>query len=149
MSRRLVILRGIPGSGKSTLARRLLGDATAIIASADDLFVGHDRVYRFDPARIGEAHGACFRRAVDAMRLGADVVVIDNTNITAVEVAPYVLAAQAYGYEHEIVTVQCGVALAAERNIHGVPLERVAAMAAALDRETMMPWWNHRVEVAS
>lgn len=90
------ILSGISGSGKSTYARRHRG----VIVSADDYFV-RDGAYRFNPARLSSAHATCFARYLGALDDGHPLVIVDNTNTTAVEIAPYVLAAQAKGYDHE------------------------------------------------
>lgn len=148
----LKILRGIPGAGKSTLA---LGegahggvqDYPVPVCSADAFFTDAKGVYRFNPAELGEAHGGCFRAAVTQCQRGSAFVVIDNTNLSVAECAPYVLMGQAYGYDVEIITLRCDPAVAAARNVHGVPSERVAAMALALDAAsaTFPPWWAHRV----
>jgi hypothetical protein len=151
VSRRVVILRGIPGSGKTMLAHRYARKhRDTVVCSADDLFYDETDVYAFDPARIGEAHGECFLSVLAALRHGTERIVVDNTNTTAVEIAPYVLAAQAYGYDHEVWTIPCDVDVAITRGVHGVPADRVRAMAAALDAEQMPPWWNrfrHEEEV--
>jgi len=145
MIKRVIILRGLPGCGKSTLQKR--DYPAAVVASADQFFLV-DGEYRFNPALLGEAHGACFRTFIGALQAGESLVVVDNTAISVAEIAPYVLGAQAYGYSAEIVTLRCDPAVAAARNTHGVPvdviLNRIApAMAAA---ETQIPpWWQHRV----
>ncbi len=139
---KLVILRGIPGSGKSTVAASYPG---AMIASADSYYmVGGE--YVFDPSKIAEAQGHSFRQAI-AFVLGLrETIVIDNTNVTVAEIAPYYLLGQAYGYDVEIVTVICDVEKASQRNVHGVDSETVKGMALQLDQETarFMPWWIHR-----
>lgn len=112
---RLYVLIGAPGSGKSTWASGL----GAVVCSADDHFI-EDGQYRFDPRLLGDAHAACFRKAVEACGARATNIVIDNTNTTAVEISPYVALGQAYGYE--VVPV---VFVARGQNIHGVPEERV------------------------
>ena len=144
MSKKLIVLRGLPGSGKSTYQRAHF--PAAVVASADLYFmVGEE--YRFNPALLPEAHGACCRTVVGALQAGTSLIIVDNTAISAVEIAPYILLAQAYGYDAEIITLRCDPAVAAARNTHGVPvgviLERMApAMAAA--EASFPPWWNHQ-----
>ena len=55
-NRTLYIVRGLPGSGKSTLAKKLCPrDAY----EADDWFVDHDGIYKFDPSQLSKAHRYC------------------------------------------------------------------------------------------
>jgi predicted kinase len=143
--KKLVVLRGIPGSGKSTIVRGEF--PAAVVVSADDYFVGEDGVYRFNSADIGNAHGRCFRLFIEALQRGDSQVVVDNTATSIAEVAPYMLAAQAYGYNAEIITLRCDPEIAASRNVHGVPAATVHRMAEALEAGSLalMPWWQHRV----
>jgi predicted kinase len=141
MSKRLIILRGVPGSGKSSYQRRNYPGAT--VASADHFFATVNG-YRFDARRLSEAHATCFRCAIDAVQSGANLVVIDNTAITAAEAAPYVLLGQAYGYDVQVITLLVDADIAAPRNVHGVPAETVQRMAERLQKETLPPWWNHQ-----
>jgi len=135
--KQVVVLRGLPGSGKSTVAHKLGGT----VVSADDLFETPEG-YRFDPARIGEAHNACFRTFIEALQAGHPRVVVDNTNTMVAEIAPYMLAAGAYGYEAKILEVQCSVEMALERNVHEVPEPAIRAMAEALETVELSPWWE-------
>lgn len=140
------ILRGLPGSGKTTFVRENLPGA--VVCSADHLFEDPQTgEYRFDRTRISEAHQACFRKFVEACQAGEPLVVADNTATSVTEVAPYVLAAQAYGYEAEIISLRCDLATALERNVHAVPSNVVELLARQLaDEEARFaPWWQHRV----
>ncbi len=140
--KKVFILRGLPGSGKSTFAKTLSAN---IIISADDFFVGEDGVYRHDPRKQGEAHNDCFRRFVAAQMLGDETIVVDNTNISASEIAPYALAGVAAGYNVEIVTVWCDVSVAFKRNIHGVPPYVVLSMFRRMLTEDLPPYWQQNV----
>jgi GTPase SAR1 family protein len=110
--RRVIILSGISGSGKSTLARKLCaqeneeteGQGQPAIVSADDYFT-KGGVYTFDPSKLSEAHGECFFNFIGHMRHLSTLVVVDNTNTTEAEIAPYVLGAQAFDYKPEIWTL--------------------------------------------
>ena len=159
---RLIILRGIPGSGKSTFVKKELPKAD-LVASADDGMMV-DGVYKFDPAKLPAAHGACLRAVISALQSGEaqrviahtagliapppePVIVVDNTATSIAEVAPYVAVGQAYGAEVVVITLRINPAIAAPRNVHGVPESGVHRMAAALDEGTkgMMPWWDHQL----
>lgn len=120
-----LILRGISGAGKTTLARQIGGP----VVEADDAFVGPDG-YLFDPRRLTEAHAGCFRRwcgylASAAERRAPVVAIVANTAITAEEVSPYVLAAQAWGVAPLIVRLSASPSVAASRSTHGVSRRRI------------------------
>jgi len=138
--KQVIVLRGLPGSGKSTVAHKLGGT----VVSADDLFETPEG-YRFDPGRIGEAHNACFRAFIEAVQAGEPLVVVDNTNTMVAEMAPYMLAAGAYGYEAKVLEVQVPVEVALERNVHEVPEPAIRAMAEALETVDLPPWWEREV----
>lgn len=135
---KVVILCGASGSGKSTWASTNHPDA--IVVSSDHYFIGGDGVYRFDPSKLGAAFGACHRAFTEYVQTKtAPVVVVDNTNTTLVEIAPFVAVARAYGIEPEIrVWHTWPVAGTPEyektmrRNTHGVPVGTVTAMRASL-----------------
>lgn len=126
----LFLFQGISGGGKSTLVGRLAADPTLAplaVASADaypGLYVpvtedGTTRI-GFSFMLLGAAHGACMRAVIDALREGRNVVV-DNTNTSNEEVAPYLLVAAAYGATARIIRVSCDPETAWKRNTHGVP----------------------------
>lgn len=136
---KVIVMSGIPGSGKSTLARERFPGA--VVFSADAYFMV-DGEYRFDPARIGEAHNGCLRSFTETLQAAdVEVLVVDNTNLSVAEIAPYAALAQAYGAELLVLTVRCDVARAWTRNVHGVSAERVTAMAAVLASRELPPWW--------
>src|SRR5690606_33271326 len=121
-----IIMSGISGSGKSTWAEKLCHGLSSTgynfsIVSADSYFM-RDGVYQFDPKKLSDAHGACCYDFINQLALQTPLVVVDNTNTTAVEIAPYILIAQAYHYDVEIITVMCesedDVKAAAARNSH-------------------------------
>ena len=109
-----VILRGLPGSGKSTLAKRLADVCGFLHLEADQHFVV-DGAYRFDPARVADAHAIVARDALGAMQEGRRVV-IANTHVRLWEMAAVVGAARLAG--RSLCFVECtGV----WGNIHAVP----------------------------
>jgi len=77
------------------------------------------------------------------------VVIVDNTNTTAVEMAPYVAIANAYCVTGiEIVEMDCPVGLAAKRNIHNVPMRTCLRMGDNLMSLEIPHFWNvKRTEV--
>ena len=152
--RRIVLLCGVPGSGKSHYMMQTFQHiAGAVSVSADDFFVGVDGVYRFNPAQLKAAHGTCLLDFIEALEAGRPVVVVNNTNTTAIEMAPYVALAWPYDYDVEIVRILCSdLELAARRNRHGVPLAAIEAMDRRITKtfeEGLPPFWNVKVTTVS
>ena len=148
------ILRACSGAGKSTKAAALV--LTAMVAglvsavfSADTYMVDAEGNYCFDFTKLSECHNQCLRGFTEALQ-GAhyDVLIVDNTNTTLSEIAPYAALALAYGAELKITTLRCDPRIAHSRNVHEVPLAGVEAQAARLvdSISEMPPWWPHEVE---
>ncbi|KAK2846744.1 hypothetical protein Q5P01_009743 [Channa striata] len=133
----LILMRGLPGSGKSTLARELLSTGpSGLILSADDYFSNKDG-YRYESGLLGAAHEWNQNRARDAMHHGRSPIIIDNTNIQAWEMKPYVEMALEQGYEVQFCEPDTSWKFdpyeLEKRNTHGVPQDKIAQM---LDRYT-------------
>ena len=150
----VILMRGLPGCGKSHYIETKLRNSVLTLPnlevfSADHFFMV-DGEYKFDPKNIGQAHASCFRTYLeflydmDIMEL-PEYVVIDNTNISAYEMSPYIQAANAYGLDHMITTLWYNPTLAAQRNIHGVPSHTIFAMYQRLLKEELPTFWKHRV----
>jgi predicted kinase len=136
----LIIMRGIPGGGKSTKAKQLVGNG--IIHSTDDIIErGGDYKQFFanmiannDFSPLNRAHKSNFQNSVTSMKNGANPVIIDNTNIRANEPKNYVEAALNLGYDDnnikfvEIGTGGLSAQELAQRNTHGVPLDKINSM---------------------
>lgn len=127
----LVIVRGLPGAGKTTIGKRIASELGATLAEADHFFEV-DGAYRFDPARLPDAHAQCFRRAMATLASGGSVVVC-NTGLSLWEVSPYVLLAAANGVAAEIITLRVESELAASRCTHGVPPNLYPGMVARME----------------
>jgi len=152
---KVVILRGISGSGKSTLAAKLfkvLADSAprgwCSIVSADNYFTKLNGDYVFDASKLGEAHKACLRGFHN--RLGMvdqDLLIVDNTNTTALEIAPYAQLALAFGHEVNVITVECDIETAVARNVHSVPRVVIINQFKRLEAETkkLYKTWNPSV----
>lgn len=136
----VIILCGISGSGKSTRVAKCYPDAT--VCSADHYFIVKGE-YKFNPALLPDAHGACLRSFVSALMRSEKLIVVDNTNSTIPEVAPYAALALAFGYNLKIEILKTDVETAAKRNLHGVPKETITKMAERLEtlKESLPPWW--------
>lgn len=125
-------MRSIPGGGKDTYIRKHFPGA--VVASADNFFIHTnpqtgEQEYRFDPRKLGAAHGQSFRTFQNALDAGEPLVVANNTNTQVFEMEKYVMAAKKAGYDVEIIRIETPTHIAAARNIHGVPLQAVEKMA--------------------
>lgn len=123
----ITILRGIPGSGKSTWAK---AQENVVICSADDYMVDADGNYSFNITRLKHCHAKCFEKALEHVALND--LIIDNTNTTLWEMAPYRLLAHAMDVPLRVKEFKTQF-----KNIHGVPEDRVAAW----KLEQIPEWW--------
>ncbi len=134
MSKRLYIMRGLPGSGKSTAAKNLSDN----VFSTDDFFMV-DGEYKFDPAFLASNHLKNQNAVLDAMKNGVAPIVVANTATKAWEMKPYVSMADSYGYEVVITYPETPWAWdadeCAKRNVHGVPLHAIRAMALRFEKD--------------
>lgn len=145
MNKKVKILRGVPGCGKSTHVRCLKAEwiecpppgtetRDFAVVSADVFFIGRDGVYRFNPKLLGQAHAQClkdftaFVTAKEDSGIGDLLLVVDNTNTTVREMSTYVDLCKAHGIPFEIVTIDTPPEIAAHRNTHGVPVDKVFEM---------------------
>lgn len=139
-----------------------------MIVSADDYFM-RDGVYKFDINLLQNAHAACFRRFMGrleegqiervvilsgvpgsgkttvARRLdGPTTLIVDNTNISAWQIAPYYLGAQSHGMgiAVEVMRVLCPPEVARARQTHDVPLAGHKRMSADFAKRDVLPWWK-------
>lgn len=119
MDKDLILLRGVPGAGKSTLAAMLCGTESAVMVAADD-FMYEDGVYKFSPSKLGNAHAQCLEAVRDAMASNTSRVIVHNTLTTAKELAPYINAAEEYGYRVFSLVVENRHG---SKDVHNVPEE--------------------------
>lgn len=146
MTKRLIMMVGLPGGGKSTKANSI-ADAESwagrksIILSTDDIISGRRGEYLFSHLYAGAAHELNKRKCNLAMELEYDTIIIDNTNLSAKDRKPYIELAAEYEYEVKLVepdTVwrydpyECF-----RRNTHNVPLETLLKMKEKLNNEPL------------
>ena len=122
MQKVLIILRGLPGSGKSTFANMMWPEA--VICEADQYFY-LDGEYRFNPAKLKEAHSWCQTIARHLMSNGKPQVVVSNTSTTQNEMQPYLDMAKEYGYSVVSLVVENRHG---NSSVHGVPQETLKKM---------------------
>jgi predicted kinase len=139
----LIVMRGIPGAGKSTKAKTLVREGvihstdTVIERTGDYAGFFAKMIESKDFTPLSRAHSTCLNEAVTSMKNGISPVVVDNTNIKMNEAKSFVKAALMMGYADEnIKFVDIGTAgltaeVLAERNTHGVPLEKIQQMMAS------------------
>ena len=121
----LVLVRGLPGSGKSTYARSL-----GIPHFEADQYFMVEGEYLFDRSRLSEAHADCQQRTLDCL-LSGNSCVVSNTFTMRWELANYYRMADETGAKVRVVDLFDGGlsdAQLATRNLHGVPVETIAAM---------------------
>lgn len=142
----VIIMRGLPGSGKSTWLREFHPDAN--VCSADNYFIGDDGIYRFDGAKLAQAHGKCLRDYVKRITSNTKlpgVIAVDNTGTRIWEISPYYTLAEAFGLDVKVVYLKCNPELAHSRNVHGVSCEQVEKMNQRLTLEDAPKHWNIEV----
>jgi predicted kinase len=136
----LIVMVGIPGSGKSTKAKELVGNGQ--IFSTDDRIESQGDYLEFfnkminskDFTPLSNMHNLNFTMAKKAMKTGITPVIIDNTNLSPSESKKYVEEALLLGYaDDNIKFIEIGSGgLSAEelanRNTHGVPLDKIKSM---------------------
>lgn len=139
---KIILMRGLPGSGKSYYINHTLipflkeeGWNYVAVVSADHFFT-HPVTgeYKFVSSQIEEAHIQCQRKFLTELELSRlakpkkSVVIVDNTNTRAWEMAFYVATAKMKRIPYEIRTVLRHPEVCASSNIHGVPKETILKM---------------------
>lgn len=126
-------MQGVPGSGKSTIADYISfafnvedGRTRAIILSTDD-WRYTDGKYEFDPETNKVFHKNCQKACIEAMQRGQEVIIIDNTNIQEWQVRPYIEVAKIYDYSVTVVSIDCGLKEAIQRQSSRTEDRRVPA----------------------
>lgn len=150
------IMIGSPGCGKSKLAQELCNPENMdAIFSADDFFCQKGK-YEFDASKLNQVHGRCLRSfTAEVHTAGFDGrefspnFIVDNTNSTLVEIAPYYALAQAYGHSvviHRFLANRHEVEhIYHPRNVHEVPLQVCMAIAQRVWDLKFPPFWQFQL----
>lgn len=145
----IIITRAGSGAGKSTWAKT--NHPGAMILSAD-LHPGLHVDGVFNPSKLSEAHAQCLLNFIDVCQdpQGTQTVIVDNTNTSVSEFAPYAQVGQVYGHSVQILTWIYDPVMAHARNGHGVPLKACIDQHRRLCEQTAFipPWWKHDYIVA-
>ncbi len=137
----VLIMRGLPGSGKSTDARRWADLVTGtLIFSMDDYMYAGGR--DFNPMLIERCHEQCRKDFELALQAKTPLVIVDNTNTKFSSIVPYVELIEKYHYSFTVMQFHVEPKVAAERNIHKVPLETLERMGKHLWFERVPSTWN-------
>lgn len=145
----VIVMQGLPGSGKTRFAKHYPHRVPSVVFSADDYHI-YNGLYQFNPRKSEEAHADCFRRFLEHIQAHEtddldQLVIVDNTNCRAHEIAPYMSVAAAYDCDAEIVYCPCSVETSVARNEHGVPFATIWHMHAALMTESFPTYWPRRL----
>lgn len=143
---KVVLLSGISGAGKDTYIKHRFGNDDVVkVFSADDYFMSAEG-YKFDPSHLPFAHGQCLRNFINTVAhagpMTTDVVVVNNTNLTTEELAPYVAIASAYEHSIELVTIHCPPHIAAARSLHVNNPSIIKGMHDRLAARKLPPFWK-------
>lgn len=138
----VIVLSAVSGTGKSTYAQQLAQKhwGSVRIVSTDDFYMRTGQ-YVYDASKISEAHAWCFRKFLEALNDQVGLIIVDNTNLSQREIAPYMLGASALGYEAEIVTLRSRNPEIGLRNLHGVPLAEQKNQLKRMENLQLVPWW--------
>ena len=142
----VVLMSGVSGVGKSTMARNIVAEDGGVVISADDYFMREGR-YEFSAAKLPLAHAQCLRRYIELIQCApasCTYIVVDNTNTTVVELAPYVAIATAYGFPVELRTLRSELSFEklAARSVHGCSLGVIRRMQSNLEKREIPTWWD-------
>lgn len=99
----VTIMRGLPGAGKTTY----IEDNYKGLVCSSDFFRGlYDNEWNINFALLADAHDFCFDTFCKACEIKVDHIIVDNTNVTLAEMAPYRMVARRHKMTIEFVTIE-------------------------------------------
>jgi NEDD4-binding protein 2 len=128
--KKIIFMRGVPGSGKTPWAMERFGeDPMAAILSAADYFLDETGKFKWVAHLTPQSHQWNQARFRNALAEGMETIVIDNTNIKAWDMKPYLNILKRYK-EYQVFqkVIDCDLFDAAENSVHEVPLVSIARM---------------------
>jgi predicted kinase len=124
MTKKLILIRGIPGSGKTTLAKNMVKQSSGSLVhfEADMFFIDDDGLYRFDSAKLADAHRWCEKQTQSALETGRSVVV-SNTFVQRWEMQAYVDMTDEMGITLQVIECHGNY-----KSTHNVPARTIIKM---------------------
>jgi tRNA uridine 5-carbamoylmethylation protein Kti12 len=144
---KIYIVSGLPGSGKTRHTLSLAVYDSPVICSTDD-YTMRNGPEKFNSADLPEGHRLCFEKYIETIhdavinKFRVKAIIVDNTNLTAAEIAPYVAYAGVFKIQPTILRVHARPEVAFKRQTHGVPFDTFCSMVTNWNKRDVMPWWQ-------
>jgi predicted kinase len=128
--KKIIFMRGVPGAGKTPWAMEHFGeDPSAAILSAADYFLDETGKFKWVAHLTPQSHQWNIQRFRNALNDGMETIVVDNTNIKAWDMKPYLKILKEYkDYQVFQKVMDCDLFDAAENSFHEVPIFSIMRM---------------------
>lgn len=150
----VIILRGISGAGKDAWIEKMINDNAHDLHKFVECSADHYHTilgnYCWIKENAQEAHRQCFLKFLKfaqhpGNQRGLDFLIVNNTNTTVWEIAPYYRAAEAFNLPVKIVRVHCELVTGFRRNVHGVPAGTVLRQWRNINNEVLPSHWKEEI----